>query len=445
MTQAPVDLGALERAAARGETQALYNLGVYKLTGPATHRDAQKARECFEDAARRAFAPAMSALGYLYLRAQGGVAFDCIGAQSWFRQAAELGFAEAQYRLGELLMVGAAGSPEPDAANDWLERAAQQGHPDAQCQYAYCIEHDMIHGVPTDAAGPWWLRAAAQDCPRALFVLGRRLTTGENLPHDTILGHACLLRAMSLGYWPAGAVLEDHKARLSSTDLERSHALSETRISESWGELAPAPRETTACVTDKVSWEPRVFVLRGLLSAEECAHLMLTAKPYLQPSKVFQKSSEERRVVPQRRSGSVSLVDPLRDVVIWNIEQRLAGHALLPVSHGEPLTILRYAVGDEYRPHFDFFDPGAATTQEILRRNGQRQATLMVYLSEVAEGGATEFPDAGIKIDPEAGMGLLFFNTKPDGSPDPLTLHAGLPVGRGEKWVATRWIRDREQ
>ena len=138
------------------------------------------------------------------------------------------------------------------------------------------------------------------------------------------------------------------------------------------------------------------------------------------------------------------MAGPLHDVVVWNIEQRLAHYAKMPVENSEILTILHYEIGDEYRPHHDYFDPAVPGRETALKRGGQRVATLMTYLNGVEQGGATEFPDAGLRIDPEPGTGLLFFNVLEDGSPDPLTRHAGTPVLSGDKWIATRWIRERE-
>ncbi|MGZ5781611.1 MAG: prolyl hydroxylase family protein, partial [Burkholderiaceae bacterium] len=74
---------------------------------------------------------------------------------------------------------------------------------------------------------------------------------------------------------------------------------------------------------------------------------------------------------------------------------------------------------------------------------GQRVATLILYLNDVEEGGETEFPEIGLKIIPKAGNALYFAYMNSSSQPDPLTLHAGRPVLKGEKWIATRWVRER--
>lgn len=114
---------------------------------------------------------------------------------------------------------------------------------------------------------------------------------------------------------------------------------------------------------------------------------------------------------------------------------------MLPVENGEPFTILRYGIGDEYKAHRDYYEPTSKGHASGLDLGGQRLATFLVFLNDVEEGGSTDFPDAGLSVAPEPGLGLLFFNCGPDGQPDPLTLHAGTPVVKGEKWLASRWMR----
>ena len=98
--------------------------------------------------------------------------------------------------------------------------------------------------------------------------------------------------------------------------------------------------------------------------------------------------------------------------------------------------------GAQYRPHYDYFDPGEPGTPTILKRGGQRVATLVMYLQEPEQGGATTFPDVGLEVAPVRGTGVFFSYDEPD--PATRTLHGGAPVLAGEKWVATKWLRERE-
>ena len=113
-----------------------------------------------------------------------------------------------------------------------------------------------------------------------------------------------------------------------------------------------------------------------------------------------------------------------------------------PLAHCEPLTLLRYQTGEEYRPHRDYLPPARLATADGIR-GGQRRFTAFVYLNPVESGGETDFPGLGIRIAPKQGRAVFFRNTDADGSPDPRTLHAGTPVIAGEKWLATLWIRER--
>ncbi|MET0210878.1 MAG: 2OG-Fe(II) oxygenase, partial [Burkholderiaceae bacterium] len=128
--------------------------------------------------------------------------------------------------------------------------------------------------------------------------------------------------------------------------------------------------------------------------------------------------------------------------VVARIERRIATLLRWPVAYGEGLQVLRYAPGAQYRPHYDYFDPGEPGTPTILRRGGQRVATLVMYLQEPAQGGATTFPDIGLEIAPVRGTAVFFSYDRPD--PATHTLHGGEPVLAGEKWVATKWLRERE-
>ena len=112
------------------------------------------------------------------------------------------------------------------------------------------------------------------------------------------------------------------------------------------------------------------------------------------------------------------------------------------MERGEGLQILRYRPGAQYRPHFDYFDPAQPGTAAVLERGGQRVATLIMYLQVPSRGGATIFPDVGLEVAPVKGHALFFSYDRPHEST--ATLHGGAPVTDGEKWVATKWLREGE-
>lgn len=135
---------------------------------------------------------------------------------------------------------------------------------------------------------------------------------------------------------------------------------------------------------------------------------------------------------------------PGHDGDLWlrQMQRRLAMLAGIPFLHAERLAVLRYDVGEEYRPHRDYLR-GDDLAELRPERAGQRVTTAFCYLNDVQAGGDTNFPVLGTRITPQRGRVVVFDNVLADGLPDPSTLHAGCPVERGEKWLATLWFRER--
>src|SRR3990167_1972023 len=186
---------------------------------------------------------------------------------------------------------------------------------------------------------------------------------------------------------------------------------------------------------------PRVVVLGGLLSDEECEALIDAARPRLARSLTVQTQTGGEELNPDRTSNGMFFTRGESELV-RRIETRIARLVNWPLENGEGMQVLNYPVGAEYKPHYDYFDPADPGTPTILQRGGQRLATLVMYLNEPAEGGGTIFPDVGLEVAPQRGNAVFFSYDKP--SPITRTLHGGAPVVQGEKWVATKWLRERE-
>lgn len=174
----------------------------------------------------------------------------------------------------------------------------------------------------------------------------------------------------------------------------------------------------------------------GLLSPKDCQALIAVGQQTLRPATVTDEVSGEQVTIPTR-SSEMSWPQRKEHPILQNIAQGIAQLTGVPESHQEPLQILHYLPGGEYRPHFDGFPEGT----ETLRQGGNRQMTLILYLNAVESGGETAFPELGMKVAPIPGCGVLFRNLDETGKRHPLSLHAGLPVLQGEKWIATTWIR----
>ncbi|MQL99552.1 hypothetical protein Taro_032274, partial [Colocasia esculenta] len=191
--------------------------------------------------------------------------------------------------------------------------------------------------------------------------------------------------------------------------------------------------------TEVLSWEPRAFLYHNFLSKEECEHLIKLATPRMEKSTVVDSEtgkSKDSRV----RTSSGMFLKRGQDKIIRAIEKRIADFTFIPVEHGEGLQVLHYEVGQKYEPHFDYF------LDEFNTKNGgQRIATVLMYLSDVEEGGETIFPSAkvnssslsyynelsecgknGLAVKPKMGDALLFWSMKPDSSLEPLSLHGEM-------------------
>ncbi len=187
--------------------------------------------------------------------------------------------------------------------------------------------------------------------------------------------------------------------------------------------------------------DPRLVLFGNLLGDDEFDALIALARPRM--SRSLTVATNERGEAPNDdRTSSGMFFERGERELVARIEARIARLVHWPVENGEGLQILRYAPGAQYRPHYDYFDPHESGTAAILRRGGQRVATLIIYLCEPDQGGATTFPDVHLEIAPKRGNAVFFSYERPD--PSTFTLHGGAPVTAGEKWIATKWLRERE-
>jgi prolyl 4-hydroxylase len=182
---------------------------------------------------------------------------------------------------------------------------------------------------------------------------------------------------------------------------------------------------------------PTVRVLDGILSTQECADLIELARPRLQ--RTLTVDTDGRYQVDQRRTNEGTFFAINELPLIGLIEQRLSRLLEIPVNHGEGLQILHYQSGQEYEPHYDWFDPELPSFGPMTKQGGQRIASVVMYLNTPEQGGGTAFPAIGLTITARRGSAVYFAYEGGDRT----SLHAGLPVVRGEKWIATKWLRER--
>jgi prolyl 4-hydroxylase len=186
---------------------------------------------------------------------------------------------------------------------------------------------------------------------------------------------------------------------------------------------------------------PNVIVLGNLLGPSECDALIEAARPCLVRSLTVDTKTGGEELNPDRTSEGM-FFRRAENAVVRQVEARIARIFGWPQENGEGLQVLHYGPGTEYKPHYDYFDPAEPGTPAILQRGGQRVATLIMYLHEPEEGGATVFPDIEVRVAPRRGNAVFF--SYPQALPSSLTLHGGEPVTAGEKWIATKWLRQKK-
>ena len=187
---------------------------------------------------------------------------------------------------------------------------------------------------------------------------------------------------------------------------------------------------------------PRIVLFGNLLSHAECDEMIELSRGKLERSSVVNAETGAYDIHPHRTSRGTHFNRGENDL-IRRIESRIAELVQFPEENGEPIQILHYEPGGEYKPHFDYFDPKLAGNEQVLTQGGQRIATLVMYLNDVEAGGSTVFPEVGIDVLPRKGSAVYFAYCSETGVLDTRSLHGGSPVGAGEKWIATKWIRER--
>jgi prolyl 4-hydroxylase len=239
----------------------------------------------------------------------------------------------------------------------------------------------------------------------------------------------------------AEAMEQTLRDRLAELDRRTADALPACAVPEPGLQAAPtvlqaAGHELRVLLTLR---HPRVVVFGGLLSDDECTQLMALAAPRLARSETVDNATGGSEVNAARTSEGMFL-ERGEHPLVRAIEARIAALVNWPVDHGEGIQVLRYRPGAEYRPHHDYFDPAHPGTAQVLKRGGQRVGTLVMYLNTPQGGGATTFPDVGLEVAPIRGNAVFFSYDRPHASTR--TLHGGAPVTAGEKWVATKWLRE---
>ena len=372
---------------------------------------------------------------------------------------AENGDADAQYALA----AHYSHAQRRDAAEYWLQRAATLGQPDALFTLAGGLLTSSEGAIEKRSAAIAGLQEASDMGSLAALRLLAALTAAGVAGGD---GWSSALRMMRLACErgdPAAmreiaALLFDREpddedgasllAAAAKTDRlaaalmsRRAHrgrkaarpAASLERAFEKLMDVRDAGAREQICLT------PNIAAFRGAAGVDLCDHLAAAALSRLKRQEIVDPRDNVARPHPHRTAWGAGLGFGFADVPSVFASQRMARLAGLPHENGEALTILRYRPGEQYHPHHDFLGP----SDPDLPVHGQRIRTALLYLNEGYVGGETHFLSPNIKFTGRAGDVLVFHNVDEAGAPDVAARHAGLPVLKGEKWIASLWLRDR--
>jgi prolyl 4-hydroxylase len=289
----------------------------------------------------------------------------------------------------------------------------------------------LLHGHPNSSGG---------EPPQLLFTAttGRKVWTVAEMEALALQFAEAAADAMAiLGGWQAGqpsvatapAVSDPHSPYLPG---------SEPAVLAGFSESVRVRLDANPAAFRMPAENIELYVMRGFLSADECAKLIELIETDLKPSTILAAQLDRGF----RTSHSCNL--PPTHPLVLHIDRRIADTVGVPPSHSETVQGQRYVVGQEFKPHNDYFHSGQYYTQGIAEEGGQRTWTAMAFLNEPEAGGATNFPEARIKIAPKAGNLVIWNNLDALGLPNPATLHQGMPVEGGMKYVITKWFRERE-
>lgn len=285
-----------------------------------------------------------------------------------------------------------------------IRKGGLAGDADAQFALANWSLHALNGPRDLAKAHRWLAMAAAQDHDEALMLQATLLANGTGCRSDQVAAHA-ILNILAGRHPDAGRQIG---------------LLGQMEAEAGW-----------RCRVRMLHDSPHISHAPAFLSVPECAYLVDTIRRYMQPSLVVDPATGQRIPNPVRTSSGASFGPTQENPVVHAINRRIAALTGTAVENGEPLHMLHYRPGQQYHPHLDAL-PGV---------DNQRQWTVLLYLNDSYHGGETRFDRLSLQFSGRPGDALIFANLDPANRPEQRSRHAGLPALQGEKWLATRWIR----
>jgi TPR repeat protein len=485
-------IAQLEQAARAGNAMARIELGNRLIAEhPVGSENCERGLELLRGAADGPQGAAASwLLGGFYLQnlsLPGGID----QATEWMKRAADARVGPALDRLANLYIRGLGVEQQPERALALLRTLAEAGFQRAAWEVGYLLSSiDSLEDAP--AAATAFARACALSFPPAYYSLGLRFAAGAGVAPDPAFGRALLLRAADAGFPDArsaadefapaerfGADAETWYATLKSNHAQAGPLLQQLggssitipagrapavdRLEAHFaaighpglavgddGRLHAAGGTGPALRARPAAWqwlsnEPRVAVSADFVSREERAQVMAMVGGALMPPEQYTGGHVHGAAENRFFSGKGMAFGALTsDAMIRCIERRVADWTEWSPDAIEPSSVIAYRPGQEYRPHVDYFAEAqiAENRDRVRDYGGQRVVTFLICLRPAERGGDTVYPDAGVTVSHAAGAAMMHYNVLPDGSPDEKSVHHGMPVEAGEKWLLRTTLRE---
>jgi hypothetical protein len=285
-----------------------------------------------------------------------------------------------------------------------------------------------------------WLSAAAdRDDVQAIALLANLAGMGAMASPDWPAALALIQRAAALGSRSA-------RAQLLVLTNERLPAEADSENPDTWRRLAagvdvrawlaPPPRRA-------VFEAPRVRMAEPFVTGPVCDWIRRKAEGRMRPAMMYHGDTKSERIDPHRTCSDYQFDILNTDLVLLLVRERISALTKLPTIAMEPPRVFHYALGQEIKPHYDRCGDATEGYGVDTGYLGDRIVTFLLYLNDDFDGGELDFPKAGFRQKGAKGDAIYFAHVDTAGKQDPLSLHAGLKISRGEKWVLSQWIHDR--
>ena len=441
-TESVLDVDSeLKNAARRGDARAQYTLSEIEFNrGNKTEALTWLKKSALQHSPDACFTMATFQIAGV------SVPYDAVGARTNLTTAAGQGHVDAQLLLSQMLRTGYGGDKSTKLANDILRRLAVKNHPIALCGIAMLLH---VRKQMSTSVEILLERAALEGSHIAAYIQAEKrrdaALSGDVAAREDRIKY--LFVSARAGNKLAAAELAEYDKSIVQEILNRASFSPHTDLDvnfEDVQEILEQEAEYNFDHPEILSSENNILIYRKFLTPLECSYIKAAAAPTIRPSSTINPQTG-KLIKNEIRTSSSSNFDPVsRDSFIFAVDQRIAAATGTDVEQGEPLNVLYYRTGEEYKFHYDYLPEGTKEELDLLEDGGQRKYTFLISMNEEYSGGETYFPRLNLTYRGQLGDALMFRNLDDDGRPNSLMLHAGMPISRGLKWVASKWIREGE-